>query len=148
MPLRRITTVLAALVLGAVGALVTATPASAQTVGVLTTTLSGAAERPVPGDPDATGSAVFVLLPEQQLVCYVLTVQGIDPATAAHVHVAPPTEAGPVVLPLEPPTSGVSGGCTSASTALIRAILSDPARYYVNVHNTPYPGGAARGQLG
>jgi hypothetical protein len=30
---------------------------------------------------------------------------------------------------------------------LIQAIISDPSAYYVNVHDTVYPGGANRGQL-
>jgi hypothetical protein len=31
--------------------------------------------------------------------------------------------------------------------ALADKILDDPSGYYVNVHNTEYPGGAVRGQL-
>jgi hypothetical protein len=27
------------------------------------------------------------------------------------------------------------------------AIAANPANYYVNVHNAPFPGGAVRGQL-
>ncbi len=34
-----------------------------------------------------------------------------------------------------------------ASTQLVQQILAHPGRYYVNVHNAAYPGGAARGQL-
>jgi hypothetical protein len=55
---------------------------------------------------------------------------------------------GPVVVPLAPPTTGASGGCVEVDRALVRAIIKDPQNYYVNVHNTDFPGGAIRGQLG
>jgi hypothetical protein len=55
--------------------------------------------------------------------------------------------AGPIVVALKPPTSGVSGGCTRAAPALVSAIVANPSNYYVNVHNAPYPEGAIRGQL-
>jgi len=32
--------------------------------------------------------------------------------------------------------------------ALAQEIIRNPAAFYVNVHNTPFPGGAVRGQLG
>ena len=117
-------------------------------VAALTTALTGAAEVPGPGDPNGSGEATLTLFPEQGLLCYVLTARGIAPATAAHVHAAPPGEAGPVVIPLAPPTGGVSGGCMPADPALLRDIAANPEEYYVNVHNAAYPAGAIRGQLG
>jgi CHRD domain len=51
------------------------------------------------------------------------------------------------VVPLTPPTSGVSSGCTSADPNLIKAIIQHPENYYVNVHTAEFPGGALRGQL-
>jgi hypothetical protein len=75
-------------------------------------------------------------------------VTGIVPATAAHIHLAPEGVAGPVVVPLTPPTSGVSSGCVSGlAREGVKAILKDPAVYYVNVHNADHPAGALRGQL-
>jgi hypothetical protein len=51
-------------------------------------------------------------------------------------------------VPLSPPTSGSSSGCTeNVDPALIQAIIDSPERYYVNVHNAEFPGGAVRGQL-
>ena len=47
-------------------------------------------------------------------------------------------------------TSAVTGGARCVSgvdPALIREIRAHPGRYYVNVHNAEYPGGAVRGQL-
>jgi hypothetical protein len=113
----------------------------------LTATLTGANEVPGPGDPDGSGFALVTLNLGQGEVCFELTVSGIAPATAAHIHVGPAGVAGPVVVPLTPPTSGSSSGCKSVDQELIKAILQDPSAYYVNVHNAEYPAGAMRGQL-
>jgi hypothetical protein len=153
-----------ALVLAALGAFLYAGPAASQTYGgapaaaqtvggstlavptVLSAQLTGEQEVPGPGDPDGFGSAFVITNPPNQ-ICYVLTAFNIAPANAAHIHVGPPGVAGDVVVPLEPPRFGVSGGCTSADPALVSAIAANPSNYYVNVHNVPYPEGAIRGQL-
>lgn len=112
-----------------------------------TVEMTGAAEAPGPGDPDGSGTAVFRLNYGQGEICYELTVSGIDPATAAHIHVAPAGSPGPVVVPLAAPTSGTSSGCAEVDRDLIKAIIQNPEAYYVNVHNPAFPGGAVRGQL-
>ena len=144
----------AALMLAAIVALALAGPASAAKLGgadqggrLLTTTLTGAEEVPGPGDPDGTGTAAVTVNPGKGLVCYELSVSGIAPATGAHIHEAPPGEAGPIVVELLPPTDGSSSGCATVGRALAKDILKDPADYYVNVHNAEYPAGALRGQL-
>lgn len=113
----------------------------------LFTVLSGAAEVPGPGDPDGFGIAVLQARPDAGRLCYVLNVKRIEPATAAHVHIGAAGVAGPVVINLEPPSNGSTRACTTADPALLRAIVADPAGYYVNVHNRPFPAGAVRGQL-
>ena len=112
-----------------------------------TTTMTGAAEVPISGDPDGSGTATITLNPGQGEVCWELTVSGIAPTFAAHIHAAPAGVPGPVVVPLSPPTSGSSSGCISADRDLIKAIIQNPEQYYVNVHNADFPGGALRGQL-
>jgi hypothetical protein len=114
----------------------------------LTTVLTGAAEVPGPGDPDGSGSARITVNPGQGQVCFELSVTGIAPAAAAHIHEAPAGQAGPVVVGLTPPSSGASSGCVSVDRATARDLLQHPERYYVNVHNAVYPAGALRGQLG
>lgn len=112
-----------------------------------TVQMTGAAERPGPGDPDGSGTARFMLNYGQGRLCYELTVQNIAPATAAHIHVAPVTDPGPVVVPLAAPTAGDSAGCADVDRALIKAMIQNPGNYYVNVHNGDFPAGAVRGQL-
>jgi hypothetical protein len=132
----------------AAAVLITAGTATAHGGRPLSTTLTGAAEVPGPGDPDGSGTAHLTLNQGQGEVCFELTVSNIAPATAAHIHVGPVGVAGPVVVPLVPPTSGSSSGCvTGVDRDLIKAIRQHPENYYVNVHNAPFPAGALRGQL-
>src|SRR6266498_5910500 len=73
-----------------------------------TTTLTGAAEVP-PADPDGSGTAIITLNHGQGEVCWEISVSGITlPATAAHIHVAPATAPGLVVVPLSAPDASGS----------------------------------------
>lgn len=110
-------------------------------------TLTGAAERPGPGDPDGTGTAEIRVNPGQGRICYTLKVSNIDPATAAHIHRGAPTEAGPAVVPLTAPTNGTSSGCADVDRALAQEIIRNPAAFYINVHTDTFKPGAVRGQL-
>jgi len=72
------------------------------------------------------------------------------PATAAHLHEAPATTAGPIVVTLAPPTSGSSSGTVQdvdRELAKESCKILIPDNYYVNVHNADYPVEALRGQL-
>lgn len=114
----------------------------------LTAVLSGANEVPGPGDPDGSGFAMLRLNQGQGTISYELTVENIEPARAAHIHIGVKGVAGPIVLELEAPTDGYSSGTlTDVDPEVIKAIRQNPKAYYVNVHNMRYPGGAVRGQL-
>lgn len=131
------------------GAALLATPALSQNGGrPLSASLTGAAEVPGPGDTDGGGSARITVNPGQGEICYKITVRDIVPATAAHIHKGGRTVAGPVVRGLGAPTSGSSEGCAPVTRELALDILKNPANYYVNVHNSQFPAGAVRGQLG
>jgi len=114
-----------------------------------TTTLTGAAEVPGPGDPDGRGTATITLNHGQGTVCWQIWVSDITlPATAAHIHEAPVGVAGPVDVALSAPdASGFASGCATVSREEIKEIIQHPEEYYVNVHTTDYPAGALRGQL-
>jgi hypothetical protein len=122
--------------------------AAAQTP--LTATLSGANEVPGPGSPNGAGTAnVTTDLDDVSSLCYDLTVTLDPPATAAHIHRGAADVAGPIVVPFDAPTSGSASGCVlGGDSALIVEIMTNPAGFYVNVHNADFPAGAIRGQLG
>jgi hypothetical protein len=100
------------------------------------------------GDRDGNGWATIALVGARRL-CYSIIVSDIARPVGAHIHRAGPGVVGPVVVPLQPPDSGfgTSSGCVSVSAAVIRAIRSRPAGFYVNVHTTSFRAGAVRGQL-
>jgi hypothetical protein len=117
------------------------------------TVLTGAAEVPGPGDADASGTAFITLNQGQGEVCFELSWAGIDgTVVAAHIHAAPAGTAGPIVVPLFtgvalPGTDSASGCVEGVNEALIKDVRHNPENYYVNVHSTVFPAGAARGQL-
>jgi hypothetical protein len=147
---RSVTVLLAmALLLAAVVGATTSASAGAGPV-VLTTMLSGDQEVPGPGDPDGMGRARISLYTDLDIACWRIRAIGIElPGTGAHIHVGEYGISGGIVITLAAPDeSGLSQGCSSADGATIDAVVADPAGYYVNVHNIPYPAGAIRGQLG
>jgi len=119
------------------------------------TTLTGAEEvnaqgTPNQGDPNGSGTADLTFNRGQGQVCYHVMVKDIQlPAMSAHIHFAPAGKNGPIVVQISPPdATGMSMGCVDAERDLVKRIGTNPTDYYVNVHNTEFPGGALRGQLG
>lgn len=122
---------------------------------------NGPTERNV-GDRNGTGEAyVFGIDGDPTTVCYVLLVNNIAPATAAHIHEAAKGANGPAVLNLAAPADGNAADCltqgetgkftidpaTGQPFTTVQEILNNPSDYYVNVHNAEFPAGAIRGQL-
>lgn len=123
---------------------------------------SGATNNRIVGDPD--GRAEFYAFnidgaSNAGTLCYVLTVDGIAPASAAHIHEGARGENGRIVANLASPADGDAADCLQRDRVLpsgarafptevtAQEILANPDEYYVNVHNSEYPGGALRGQL-
>src|SRR6266545_2222468 len=111
--------------------------------------LLGRNEVPGPGDPDGFGLA-FVRFEGTQ-TCFTLQWRNIAAPNRGHIHQGASCVAGPIVLPffegeIPSPISGAHG-CVTADAGLIGQIRGNPEGFYVNLHNTEFPGGAIRGQL-
>ena len=129
------------------------------TNSVLETDLTGRAEvgpdNRIAGDPNGRGEAyVFGIDGDPKTLCYVLTVDKIGTAVAAHIHKGAAGTNGPVVVNLAAPADGNAADCLTEGESgkfvgdqTVADILANPQDYYVNVHNADYPGGAVRGQL-
>jgi len=115
---------------------------------------------PVTNAPAAQGLASVSVDPLHNQVCYTVTVSGLTgPAIELHIHEGAAGTNGPVRVPFVPPATAVGGpagppyggttnGCVpNVDHALIRAIIANPAGYYVNLHTTTNPMGEIRGQL-
>ena len=142
------------LVAGLALALAVASVATAGNGGrPFSTALTGAEEAPGPGDADATGQADLRLNQGRERVCFEIDWADVDGEVfAAHIHIAPAGEPGPIVVPLFAGsfagTDAASGCVQDVDRGLIKAIRKDPSAYYVNVHSLPdFAGGAIRGQL-
>lgn len=154
---RLVTIAVMTVALSAVAAVMTASGALADPkTATFTIQLSGAAEvcPTAPGTcgGPGTGTATIEIDRNARTLCYAITTQNVAlPLLAAHIHVAPVGQAGPVVVPLftQPVNAAtVPRTClTGLDKNLLKAIIRDPQDYYVNVHNAPFPNGAVRGQL-
>jgi hypothetical protein len=112
--------------------------------------LNGANERPGPGDPDAFGRATITINDATNRLCLTMWWFRVDGTLSGlHIHLAPPTAPGPIVVPFQVPTGISTYQCvTVQNEALLDNIAANPGQYYINLHSVPlYPGGAIRGQL-
>ncbi len=77
---------------------------------------------------------------------------GVIDLTGHHIHQAPATTTGPIVIDFGDPDtirSGnvLSGTITGLPAATITSLLNNPTGFYYNLHNAPFTGGAVRSQL-
>ena len=113
--------------------------------------LLGANEVGTGGDPDGSGTAKVSVSSGRGQLCYEISVAGLDPVVAGHIHEAPAGANGPVVVDFELTQAdfvgGTAAGCVPVDRALAKEIRKDSDSYYVNIHTTTVPSGALRGQL-
>jgi hypothetical protein len=123
-----------------------ATPAHAADA-ILIARLTGAEAIP-PGDPDGSGFGVIFVDDDTNQVCAFIVVQGIEPATAAHIHRGVAGQVGGHAVDLiEPNEQGWVFYCTTATETVVQQMTTNPGAFYLNIHNAPYPHGVLRGQL-
>lgn len=125
-------------------AFVAAFGAPSASAGVKFANMTGAQEVPGPGDADGTGVAMVNLKVGAGQVCVSQRHNNIAAPNLMHIHDGAVGVGGPIVVNL---TSVINGGCVTAAVPLVRDIDRHPAEYYMNLHNTPFPNGAIRGQL-
>jgi Cu/Zn superoxide dismutase len=116
----------------------------------MSATMDGASERPTPVATPGTGTATFSRTAPNQL-SYTYSYQNLTSGVNnAHIHEAPPTTAGPVVIPLTinaGTTSGTVNDTATADPTLLDRICANPGGFYINVHTDNFPAGEIRGQL-
>jgi hypothetical protein len=102
------------------------------------------------GDPDAKASvaAVDISNDETPEACINVRVDNIDTPTGLHIHRGVAGVNGPIVIDftnLDKDNSAVK--CVTITKELADEVLGNPQGFYLNVHTTAFPTGAARGQL-
>ena len=124
------------------------TPSRTSSTGMSATgggvTLTGAQEVP-PVNTSASGVSTIEFLNDKVVTGAVKT-SNLN-GTAAHIHMAPPGQNGPVIITLQ--KSGENGwvvpGNTELSSAQLDALRA--GNLYVNVHSAAHPSGEIRAQL-
>jgi hypothetical protein len=124
--------------------------------------LAGAQEVP-PADDDGRGKAHVVVGVEQGEVCFDVQFRRITTGNRGHIHRGQAGVNGGIVVAffdlqtaesqrdprldeLEKKES-LDGCLTGLDPTLLAEIVANPADFYVNVHNSRFPGGAVRAQL-
>jgi hypothetical protein len=139
-----------------VAALLAASPAGANTY---TVTMDGAQQcaSGLPCDPDGSGTAVINVDPLSSQVCGTFNWTNVAaPVGFGHIHEAAPGQPenpGFTINLFGPPTSlngfpSGTSGCMAVTKYVSQLLVKYPYMFMVTIHNTQYPGGAIRGQLG
>jgi len=120
----------------------------APTLTNFTANITGSQEVPPPTSLTGTGTGTLVLNRSNNTITCNITVSNLSgPAIAAHIHQAPPGEAGAIIVGLT--GSDLSQGTCPAGATLTAAQVTalDQGNLYFNVHTTANMAGEARGQI-
>ena len=131
----------------AAASLASAGPTAAPKVQKYTATLNVGQETPNPkGTKGGTGH--FTATYSGTTLKWTLTFSHLTgPATAAHLHKAPPGKPGPVAVALCGPCKSPATGTITGETAAATITAFKAGQYYVNVHTKKNPDGEIRGQI-
>jgi hypothetical protein len=137
--------------------------ASAAAGKTIHASLEGASVVPGAGDPNGVSAFSMTMRPHKASACWELSFSSISALTGAAIYESQPGGGGVFAYNLgfiaiyPPPTgdqSGAISGCESRSgpgsaefTALLKALVRHPGRYFVQIDTTEYPDGALRGTL-
>ena len=127
---------------------------------------------PTPGQPGASGSFMYRINSDLDVLCYDITLTGVTPPyqspakTATHIHQATAGKAGPPRIALPNPeddgtgelvssgcvqgpftTGVVANGADTGTGFTLAQIEADPASFSTDTHTTAFAAGAVRGQL-
>ena len=110
-------------------------------------------EVPEGGDTNGQGTAELNLSEPGKQACFTVDWKGLKgEVTAFHLHVAAAGSEGPHWIDFFndqhfPGADGKASGCVPTTPDKVRAVINNPAGYYLNLHSTAFPPGALRGQL-
>ena len=122
--------------------------------------MTGINENP-DADLDGRGIARIEIDPATNEVCFKVRFDSTGTPNRGHIHVGAADANGGIVVPLfeligmpadarnDALEKGRLEGCVTADPAVIDLdlVVANPQGYYVNLHNTRFPGGAIRCQL-
>jgi hypothetical protein len=132
--------------------LLVAAPAAALTV-TYSLNMTGIQEVPGPGDSDGLATGTLTINDATGDISWSFTFSNILAPSDMHIH-GPGGSAGSsanVFVNLGTATTGGLGtliNSTTTSATNAQAITGNPTDFYVNIHNSGFPNGAVRGQLG
>lgn len=114
-------------------------------------TFLGTAEVP-PVTTNGSGAGTFALNAAQTEVAYYISAENLGSnVTAAHFHIAPTGQDGPIVEDITNNIQGnatslnINGRWTNLTASEVASLLA--GNVYVNIHTTQNPDGELRGQL-
>ena len=152
--MRRFSTLaMATIVMVAIAIPVAAAVAGQTHARTLTAVLAGDAQV-TPNDSAGVGLAEVTADVRRGVLCFELTVSGIEPQEpgpgvgAAHIHTGTAGTNGGSAVGSGQGVDDFTTGCLAVDdTALLRDLIRHPRNYYVNVHTAAFPAGEIGGQL-
>jgi hypothetical protein len=102
------------------------------------------------GDVDGTASGTVTIDNVTNVVSWNLTYANIATPGLMHIHTGAAGVAGGILVNMGVATTGGPGTLINQTTvpaSSVTTILANPPGFYVNIHNSPFPAGAVRGQL-